>query len=263
MAWIELPETYRYQRLFEKAYLVNEKGEMEREAVEILLEDGKTYYRPFNKPAAPVGENAEKNQSESEELDLFAFDFGTKQALFETKEQKVKEKTFVEQEERTAIEFSFPEETTNFYSDTPKQKLADNLAALRLLKTLEQENRLATSDEQQILAKYVGWGGLADVFDETKSNFSQERKELETLLTEEEYASARESVLTAYYTDPLIIKEIYRSLKRFGFSSGRILDPAMRFRVIIMTQANSQVNTRVLELLPKFKIKKMNSWCAV
>ncbi|MCE2569858.1 hypothetical protein KJZ20_17765, partial [Enterococcus faecalis] len=84
--------------------------------------------------------------------------------------------------------------------------------ALRLLKTLEQENRLATSDEQQILAKYVGWGGLADVFDETKSNFSQERKELETLLTEEEYASARESVLTAYYTDPLIIKEIYRSL---------------------------------------------------
>ncbi|EGO2845504.1 N-6 DNA methylase [Enterococcus faecalis] len=227
VAWIELPETYRYQRLFEKAYLVNEKGEMEREAVEILLEDGKTYYRPFNKPAAPVGENAEKNQSESEELDLFAFDFGTKQALFETKEQKVKEKTFVEQEERTAIEFSFPEETTNFYSDTPKQKLADNLAALRLLKTLEQENRLATSDEQKILAKYVGWGGLADVFDETKSNFSQERKELETLLTEEEYASARESVLTAYYTDPLIIKEIYRSLKRFGFSSGRILDPAM------------------------------------
>ncbi|WP_141106764.1 hypothetical protein, partial [Escherichia coli] len=155
------------------------------------------------------------------------FDFGTKQELSETKEQKVKEKTFVEQEERTAIEFSFPEETTNFYSDTPKQKLADNLAALRLLKTLEQENRLATSDEQQILAKYVGWGGLADVFDETKSNFSQERKELETLLTEEEYASARESVLTAYYTDPLIIKEIYRSLKRFGFSSGRILDPAM------------------------------------
>lgn len=92
VAWIELPETYRYQRLFEKAYLVNEKGEMEREAVEILLEDGKTYYRPFNKPAAPVVENAEKNQSESEELDLFAFDFGTKQELSETKEQKVKEK---------------------------------------------------------------------------------------------------------------------------------------------------------------------------
>ena len=88
VAWIELPETYRYQRLFEKAYLVNEKGEMEREAVEILLEDGKTYYRPFNKPAAPVGENAEKNQSESEELDLFAFDFGTKQALSETKSKR-------------------------------------------------------------------------------------------------------------------------------------------------------------------------------
>ena len=70
----------------------------------------------------------------------------------------------------------------------------------------------------------VGW--VSRCFDETKSNFSQEKK-LETLLTEEEYASARESVLTAYYTDPLIIKEIYRSLKRFGFSSGRILDPAM------------------------------------
>ncbi|MGH2137734.1 N-6 DNA methylase, partial [Enterococcus faecalis] len=65
------------------------------------------------------------------------------------------------------------------------------------------------------------------VFYEIKSNFSQQRKELETLITEEEYASARESGLTAYYTDPLIIKEIYRSLKLFGFSSGRILDPAM------------------------------------
>ena len=75
MAWIELPETYRYQRLFEKAYLVNEKGEMEREAVEILLEDGKTYYRPFNKPAAPVGENAEKINLKVK-LDLFALILG-------------------------------------------------------------------------------------------------------------------------------------------------------------------------------------------
>lgn len=68
-------------------------------------------------------------------------------------------KTFVEQEERTAIEFSFPEETTNFYSDTPKQKLADNLAALRLLKTLEQENRLANSDEAANFSKicWLGW----------------------------------------------------------------------------------------------------------
>ena len=99
---------------------------------------------------------------------------------------------------------------------THKTKLADNLAALRLLKTLEQENRLATSDEQQILAKYVGWGGLADVLMKPKVIFTRKKK-LETLLTEEEYASARESVLTAYYTDPLIIKEIYRSLKRFGF----------------------------------------------
>lgn len=219
--WTELPETYRYQRLFEKAYLVNEKGEIEKEPVEILLENGRTFYRPFK---AKEQEQAEiMAKEDSKELDLFSFDFGNK---------KDSEQPRTAQKEPQAspaerLEFAFADNPSNFYSDTPKDKAHDNLAAISLLKEIESENRLATGEEQQILAKYVGWGGLSDVFDENKTTFAQEKEELKQLLTEEEYASARESVLTAYYTDPLIIQEIYRSLERFGFSSGRILDPAM------------------------------------
>ena len=108
-----------------------------------------------------------------------------------------------------------------------KEKFRQNVEAIRTLEKIEGENRIATPEEQEILAKYVGWGGLADVFDETKANWASEYQELKSLLSAEEYDSARESTLNAHYTSPVIIKAIYDAMERMGFSKGNILEPAM------------------------------------
>ena len=110
---------------------------------------------------------------------------------------------------------------------SPKEKFRQNVEAIRTLEQIEGENRIATSQEQEILAKYVGWGGLADAFDESKANWAGEYQELKELLSPEEYASARESTLNAHYTSPVIIQSIYGVLERMGFSKGNILEPAM------------------------------------
>ena len=108
-----------------------------------------------------------------------------------------------------------------------KEKFRQNVDAIRTLEKIEGENRIATRSEQEILAKYVGWGGLADAFDETKANWASEYQELKSLLSAEEYDSARESTLNAHYTSPVIIKAIYDAMERMGFSKGNILEPAM------------------------------------
>lgn len=107
-----------------------------------------------------------------------------------------------------------------------KEKFRNNMAAIILLHDLEFENRLATSEEQEVLAKYVGFGGLADAFDETKQNWSEEFTELYTALSPEEYSAARESTLTAFYTPPIVIKSIYQALENMGFKTGNILEPS-------------------------------------
>ena len=108
-----------------------------------------------------------------------------------------------------------------------KEKFRQNLEAIRTLEKIEGENRIATPEEQEILAKYVGWGGLADAFDETKANWVSEYQKLKSLLSAEEYDSARESTLNAHYTSSVIIKAIYDAMERMGFSKGNILEPAM------------------------------------
>ena len=110
---------------------------------------------------------------------------------------------------------------------TAKEKFQRNVEAICTLETIESEKRLATNEEQEVLSKYVGWGGLADAFDETKSAWAKEYAELKTLLSEEEYISARESTLNAHYTSPVIIQEIYRTLQRMGFTKGNLLEPSM------------------------------------
>ena len=110
---------------------------------------------------------------------------------------------------------------------TAKEKFQRNVEAIRTLETIESEKRPATNEEQEVLSKYVGWGGLADAFDETKSAWAKEYAELKTLLSEEEYISARESTLNAHYTSPVIIQEIYRTLQRMGFAKGNLLEPSM------------------------------------
>ena len=105
---------------------------------------------------------------------------------------------------------------------TPSQRFENNVAAIRLLQKLEQEQRLATPDEQKVLSSYVGWGGLADCFDERHSRYH----ELKALLTEEEYAAARESTLTAFYTPPVVIRSMYKALENMNFRVGNILEPS-------------------------------------
>ena len=108
----------------------------------------------------------------------------------------------------------------------PKEKFRQNVEAIRTLERIEGERRTATPEEQEILAKYVGWGGLADAFDSSKANWANEYQELKSLLSPEEYASARESTLNAHYTSPVIIQAIYDAVGKMGFTRGNVLDPA-------------------------------------
>lgn len=109
---------------------------------------------------------------------------------------------------------------------TPKEKVRRNIDAIKLLKKLEDKNRLANKEEQEILASYVGWGGLPDVFDESKDNWREEYNELKEILTDEEYKSARASTLTAFYTPPVVINAIYDTLKSMGVEQANILEPS-------------------------------------
>ena len=104
----------------------------------------------------------------------------------------------------------------------PLERFQRNLAAIRLLKTVEAEDRTATAEEQAVLAQYVGWGGLADFFEEKNVRYG----ELKELLTDDEYAAARESTLTAFYTPPVVIRSIYAVLEQMGFQQGNILEPS-------------------------------------
>jgi len=110
---------------------------------------------------------------------------------------------------------------------TSKEKFRRNIEAIRTLEKIEGENRIATPEEQKILSQYVGWGGLSDAFDESKSAWAGEYQELKSLLSETEYASARGSTLNAHYTNPVIIRSIYEALENMGFEKGNILEPSM------------------------------------
>ena len=105
---------------------------------------------------------------------------------------------------------------------TPSEKYAANVAAIRTLKQIEAEERLATPEEQEILSRYVGWGGLANCFEQTSPHY----EELKSLLDSEEYAAARASSLTAFYTPPVVIRGIYKALSQMGFTQGNILEPS-------------------------------------
>ncbi|WP_447412792.1 DEAD/DEAH box helicase family protein [Clostridium perfringens] len=108
-----------------------------------------------------------------------------------------------------------------------KTKFKNNIAAIETLKSIENENRLATSEEQEILSKYSGWGGMAQAFDIRANGWSKEYTELRSLLTQEEYESARASTLNAHYTPKVVIDGIYKALRLFGFREGNILEPSM------------------------------------
>lgn len=163
-----------------------------------------------------------ESSSEGQEIDLFSY-------LEEDKEKETE--TLISGIEETAIpvqDFVFPDDLEDFYPKTNREKIETNIAAIDLVKRLEKEGRQANSEEQELLAKYVGWGGLAnEFFDELNPKYETERLTLRSLVSKTEYSTMKQSSLTAYYTDPMIIRQIWQKLLDDGFEGGRILDPSM------------------------------------
>ena len=139
--------------------------------------------------------------------------------------QSAQERSVSAPDKSNAVNFHISDDRLG--EGSPKEKFQTNIAAIKLLEQIEGENRYATPEEQQILSQYVGWGGLADAFDESKSNWSAEYHQLKELLSTEEYRMARESTLNAHYTSPVIIRQMYETLEKMGFSKGNVLEPSM------------------------------------
>ena len=152
------------------------------------------------------------------------YDIVVEKLHFDEPEQAEPEKT-PQTDKSSAVNFHITDDALGV--GTAKEKFRRNVEAIRTLEKIEGENRTATPEEQKILSQYVGWGGLADAFDETKANWANEYQELKNLLSQQEYASARESTLNAHYTSPVIIRSIYEALEKMGFEKGNILEPAM------------------------------------
>ncbi len=133
---------------------------------------------------------------------------------------------FIDRVQSGTLNYSYSPEH-NLYDGGAKTKCKANIEAIKLLKRLEEIGQPATSEQQIILAGYVGWGGLANALTPNKAGWESEYAEIKALLTEEEFKSAEESTTTAYFTEQMIIENIYKALSRFGFRGGNILDPAM------------------------------------
>ena len=165
-----------------------------------------------------------ESSSESQEIDLFSY-------LEEEKENEKETETLISGIEETDVsvqDFVFPDDLENFYPKTNLEKIETNIAAINLVKRLKKEGRQANPEEQELLAKYVGWGGLAnEFFDELNPKYETERLTLRGLVSKSEYSTMKQSSLTAYYTDPMIIRQIWQKLLDDGFEGGRILDPSM------------------------------------
>ena len=165
-----------------------------------------------------------ESSSESQEIDLFSY-------LEEENEQETETETLISGIEETDVsvqDFVFPDDLEDFYPKSNREKIETNIATIELVKRLEKEGRQANPEEQELLAKYVGWGGLAnEFFDELNPKYETERLTLKSLVSKSEYSTMKQSSLTAYYTDPMIIRQIWQKLLDDGFEGGRILDPSM------------------------------------
>ena len=126
-----------------------------------------------------------------------------------------------------------------------KERFRRNIMAIQLLKKCQEENRFATPEEQIILSKYVGWGGLSEAFDENNSTWATEYLELSSVLTPEEYASARESTLTAFYTPPEVITAIYKAMEQMGFKEGNLLEPSCGIGNFIGMLPDAMQNSKI------------------
>lgn len=185
--------------------------------------------RAENDRPRPLHMRDEQSLSESGRDSDSGSDRGLEQLTFPTEEQQKNDLEAAVNEDITAAssvsDYHF--KGTEEVHLSQKEKYLANIAAIKTLKRLEETKALPMPEDQELLAKYSGFGGLADVFDETKDNFHSEYIELKGLLTPQEYASARASTLNAHFTSPVIIKGIYGVLRRMGFKKGNILEPSM------------------------------------
>ena len=143
-----------------------------------------------------------------------------------TKKQDNNDKTFKNVALNNQEKINYHITNNQLGEGTPKEKYKRIVNAIKTLKQCEFERRLATPEEQEILAQYVGWGGLADAFDEHKDNWHNEYEELKELLTEDEYNNAKASTLTAFYTPPIVINSIYQALQNMGLTQANIIEPS-------------------------------------
>ena len=179
-----------------------------------------------------ISSNRYFNNVEKEEYEKWLNDeYENEKWMYDTRINPDKEQVIYQDEKQEQVETI--EEKINYHIEnnllgegTPKEKVRKNIDAIKLLKKLEEENRFANKEEQQVLAQYIGWGGLPDVFDENKTNWSEEYHELKELLTDDEYKSARASTLTAFYTPPIVINAIFKTLKNMGLEQANILEPS-------------------------------------
>jgi N12 class adenine-specific DNA methylase len=141
---------------------------------------------------------------------------------------------------------NFKIEDDNFGAEGgAKTRFRNNAEAIRTLKAIESENRIATPQEQQVLSKYVGWGGIPNAFDENKPDWANEYKELKGLLDENEYNSARKTTLYAHYTSPVVIRNIHQTLNRMGFNKGNVLEPSMGIGNFFGAMPQSMQNSKL------------------
>ena len=202
-----------------------ETGNVTLKDVDFLKGAGFPIFR--DEPVSVVKELIEKQTEEPEEPQSGT---GGREELLPAWEQETKKKGKTD----FLLYPEIPQEKRNQYhieddelgQGTPKEKFRANIAAIQMLKKCENEGRLATPEEQKLLSGYVGWGGLSDAFDETKTAWSTEYLELKTVLTPEEYQVAKESTLTAFYTPPVVIRAMYYALENMGLKSGNILEPS-------------------------------------
>ena len=203
---------------------------MDEEMVELY--DQSCPLIPKRIPAAQFEERVRQTPGNEHLLERNAIDTPYREVREESDERPAlgnlqKEEAEPSEEKREQKEhFQYRITDEHFGEGTPKEKFQRNLTALRLLKKLESEERLASPHEQEILAGYSGWGGLSDVFDETKTDWKSEYEELKVLLNEEEYKAARASTLTAFYTPPVVIRAIYQVLMQAGMREGNLLEPS-------------------------------------
>ena len=195
--------------------------------------------------------------SEQTGQEVFAFEEGNPEPINVTKPEPAEKETVLappapRPRSKLTPTMLYPEIKSDYRSDfqitddrigvgTPLERFHHNIMAIQLLKKLESEHRLADSNEQRILADYVGWGGLADFFDESNPHYP----ELRVVLTDEELASARESTLTAFYTPPIVIRAMYQAMENLGFQNGNVLEPSCGIGHFLGMKPGSMADARI------------------